>query len=298
LNLQHEFGLFGGNWGDYLLDFLKELEKPVITTFHTILEKPSKDAERVMDGIIEHSHRIVVLARIGSKILEQTYDTLSDKVRHIPHGCPNLPYVSSNTMKNILGLRNKVILSSFGLISKGKGIEYAIQALPSIVNKEPDTLFLVIGQTHPEVRKHEGESYRNSLIDLAESLGVQKNIRFINKFLPKNELISYLQATDIYILPYPNPEQISSGTMLYALCTGKAIVTTPFLHAQEVIAQGAALDCEFKDPESIAWNVRALIESEQLMTLFERRAYEYSREMIWPNVAMHYVNLFYESIGI
>jgi glycosyltransferase involved in cell wall biosynthesis len=133
---------------------------------------------------------------------------------------------------------------------------------------------------------------------LADSLGVAKNVRFINKFLSKDELVSYLQATDIYLLPYPNPEQISSGTMLYALCTGKAIVTTPFLHAQEVIAHGAALDCEFKDPDSIAWNVNAFIKSRELREIFERRAYEYSREMIWPNVAMKYVNLSYESVGI
>jgi CBS domain-containing protein len=298
LNLQHEFGLFGGTWGDYLIDFLEELEKPVITTFHTILEKPSREAERVMKEVIRLSHRIVVIARIGSRILEQTYDTLSDKVRHIPHGCPNVPFVSSETVKNVLGFKNRTILSTFGLLSRGKGIEYAIKALPGIVKKEPNILYLVIGQTHPEVRKHEGESYRQSLIDLTNSLGVENNVRFINRFLPKSELIRFLQSTDIYILPYPNPEQISSGTMLYALCTGKAIVTTPFLHAQEVIAQGAALDCNFRDPDSITWSVNALLSSKQLLSTFEESAYEYSRDMIWPNVAMKYVNLFYESIGM
>ena len=298
VNLQHEFGLFGGEWGDHLLYFLEELKKPLVTTFHTILENPNETAKKVMTEIIEHSQRLIVLARVGARILEQTYDTLPEKVRYIPHGCPNLPLISSDTMKKVLGLKNRIILSSFGLISRGKGIEYAIQALPSIVETEPETLFLVIGQTHPEVRKYEGESYRHSLIELSESLGVSKNVRFINKFLPKNELISYLQATDIYILPYPNPGQISSGTMLYALCTGKAIVTTPFLHAQEVIAQGAALDCEFKDSDSIAWSVNAFIKSKETRELFQRRAYEYSRDMIWPNVAMKYVNLFYKSLGM
>jgi CBS domain-containing protein len=298
LNLQHEFGLFGGTWGDFLVDFLEELEKPVITTFHTILETPSRDAERVMKDVIRLSHRIVVIARIGARILEQTYDTLPDKVRHIPHGCPNVPFVSSETMKNVLGYKNKVILSTFGLLSRGKGIEYAVKALPGIVEKEPNCLYLIIGETHPEVRKHEGESYRQSLKDLVKSLGVENNVRFINRFLSKNELISFLQATDVYILPYPNPEQISSGTMLYALCTGKAIVTTPFLHAQEVIAQGAALDCQFRDPDSITWSVNALLSSKPFLNNFEKRAYAYSRDMIWPNVAMKYVNLFYESIGI
>ena len=298
LNLQHEFGLFGGTWGDYLIPFLEELDKPVITTLHTILETPNRDAERVMKDIIRLSHRIVVIARLGSRILEQKYDTLPDKVRYIPHGCPNVPFVSSETVKKYLGYKNKVILSTFGLLSRGKGLEYGINALPGIVDKTPNVLYLIIGQTHPEVRKHEGESYRQSLIDLVKSLGVEKNVRFINRFLPKDELIRFLQATDVYILPYPNPEQISSGTMLYALCTGKAIVTTPFLHAQEIIAQGAALDCEFKDPDSITWAVNALLSSKQFHSNFEKRAYAYSRDMIWPNVAMKYANLFYESIGM
>ena len=298
INIQHEFGLFGGTWGDYLLNFLEEIEKPVITTLHTILEKPGKDTKRVMKGIIELSDRVVVLARIGSKILEEDYDTLSDKVRYIPHGGPNLPFIKSEPMKKVLGLNNRLIISNFGLISRGKGIEYAIRALPDIIKEEPNALFLVIGETHPEVRKHEGEAYRSSLVNLAESLGVEENVRFINKFLPKDDFIRYLQATDICILPYPNPNQISSGVLLYALCVGKAIVTTPFLHAQEVISQGAALDCEFNNPDSIAWAVNAFIKSNQLREIFEKRAYEYSRDMIWPNVAMRYVNLFYESIGI
>ena len=298
INLQHEFGLFGGSWGDYLIPFLEEVNKPVITTLHTILETPNKDAERVMRALIRLSHRLVVIARIGARILEQTYDTLPDKVRYIPHGCPNVPFINSETVKNYLGYKNKVIMSTFGLISQGKGLEYAINALPGIVEKTPNLLYLIIGQTHPEVRKHEGERYRQSLIDQVKSLGVEKNVRFINRFLPKNELIRFLQATEVYVLPYPNPEQISSGTMLYALCTGKAIVTTPFLHAQEIIAQGAALDCEFKDPDSITWAVNALLSSKQFHANFEKRAYEYSRDMIWPNVAMKYANLFYECIGI
>ena len=298
LNLQHEFGLFGGNWGDYLLDFLEELDKPIITTFHTILEKPGVDAERVMKEIIRLSHRIIVLARVGSRILEQTYETIPDKVRHIPHGCPNVPFIDSEPVKNVLGYKNRTVLSTFGLLSRGKGVEYAIEAMPYIVEKDPNALYLVIGQTHPEVRKHEGESYRQSLIDRVESLGVENNVQFINRFLSKNELITYLQATDIYIIPYPNLEQISSGTMLYALCTGKAIVSTPFLHAQEVIDQGAALDCGFRDAASIADSVNELLSSKQLQRNFEKRAYAYSRDMIWPSVAMQYVNLFYESIGM
>jgi glycosyltransferase involved in cell wall biosynthesis/CBS domain-containing protein len=298
LNLQHEYGLFGGIWGDYLIDFLEEVKKPVITTLHTILENPPPDAYRVMKDIIRLSHRIVVIARVGSRILEQTYETLPDKVRHIPHGCPNVPFVNSNTVKPFLGFKDRLIFATFGLISRGKGIEYAIQSLPDIVTEHPDILYLVIGETHPEVRKHEGESYRQSLIDLVESLGLTNNVRFVNRFLSKNELIRFLQATDIYILPYPNPEQISSGTMMYALCTGKAIVTTPFLHAQEVISQEAAVASEFKDSKSIAQSVNSILDSPEQRRILETSAYDYSRGMIWPNVAMRYVNLFYKSTGI
>jgi glycosyltransferase involved in cell wall biosynthesis len=166
------------------------------------------------------------------------------------------------------------------------------------VEQDPRTLYLIIGETHPEVRKHEGESYRQSLYELVETLGIKNNVRFVNRFLEKGDLIRFLQATDIYILPYPNREQISSGTLLYALSTGKAIVSTPFLHAGEVISQGAATECRFKDPASIANSVNNLIKFEATRENYERRAYEYSREMIWPNVAMRYVNLFYECVGM
>jgi glycosyltransferase involved in cell wall biosynthesis len=298
VNIQHEFGLYGGVWGDYLIEFLKELEKPVVTTLHTILLEPPPDAERVTREILNYSKCVVVMAKVGIKILEQLYDTLPDKVRYIPHGCPNVPFVKSDAMKQFLGLEDRLVLSTFGLISSGKGIEYAIKAIPEIVEQDPRTLYLIIGETHPEVRKHEGESYRQSLHELVETLGIENNVRFVNRFLEKGDLIRFLQATDIYILPYPNREQISSGTLLYALSTGKAIVSTPFLHAGEVISQGAATECRFKDPASIASSVNNLIKFEAAREKYERRAYEYSREMIWPNVAMRYVNLFYECIGM
>jgi glycosyltransferase involved in cell wall biosynthesis len=238
------------------------------------------------------------MARVGIQIIEQLYDTPVDKVRYIPHGCPNVPFILSETIKRRLGLKDKTILSTFGLISRGKGIEYAIQALPSIVKLDPQILYLIIGETHPEVRKNEGELYRKELINLVESLGLDENVRFVNRFLPLNDLIRYLQATDIYILPYPNKEQISSGTLLYALSTGKAIVSTPFLHAEEVISEGCAWKCEFRDPSSITDKVRTMLQYEDIHRKLEENAYRYSRDMIWPNVAMQYVNLFYETLNM
>jgi glycosyltransferase involved in cell wall biosynthesis/CBS domain-containing protein len=298
VNLQHEYGIFGGEWGKYVNEFLQTIEKPVITTLHTVLEEPVPNARRVMEGILEQSDLVIVMAKVGIGMLEQLYGSYPDKIRHIPHGCPNVPYLGTTMAKRSLGLKDHAVLSTFGLLSRGKGIEYAIEALPQILKDRPEILYLIIGETHPEVRKREGEEYRQFLLDLVESLGLEKNVRFVNRFLPENELINYLQASDIYVIPYPNREQISSGTLTYALSTGKAIVTTPFLHAEDVISKGAALECRFKDPDSIAGCVNTLLRDKQIHDRFGRMAYEYSRDMIWPSVAMRYVNVFYHALGL
>jgi CBS domain-containing protein/glycosyltransferase involved in cell wall biosynthesis len=298
VSLQHEYGLFGGVWGEHILAFLERVEKSVVTTLHTVLPEPVPDAHRVLEGVIRFSEHVTVMARVGIGILEQVYLTFGDKAQYIPHGCPNVPFISNVLVKKGLGLEDRVVLSTFGLISRGKGIEYAIRALPPIVKAEPRVLYLVIGETHPEVRKHEGEGYRQSLLDLVGDLGIERNVRFVNRFLEKSELINFLQATDVYILPYPNEAQISSGTLLYALSTGKAIVSTPFLHAKEVMSEGAAIRCEFRAPESIADEVINLLKFDDVHDKFERRAYQYSREMIWPNVGMRYVNLFYKTLDL
>jgi glycosyltransferase involved in cell wall biosynthesis/CBS domain-containing protein len=298
VSLQHEYGLFGGIWGEHILAFLEGVEKPVVTTLHTVLPEPVPDAHRVLERVLRFSEHVTVMAKVGIGILEQVYLTFGDKAQYIPHGCPNVPFISNIPVKKGLGLEDRIVLSTFGLISRGKGIEYAIRALPQIVKAEPRVLYLVIGETHPEVRKHEGESYRQSLLDLVGDLGMERNVRFVNRFLEKSELISYLQATDVYILPYPNEDQISSGTLLYALSTGKAIVSTPFLHAEEVMSEGAAMRCEFRAPESIADSVINLLQFGNVHDKLERRAYQYSREMIWPNVGMRHINLFYKTLDL
>lgn len=298
VNLQHEYGIFGGEWGDYVTELLRRIRKPVVTTLHTLLEKPGSDARAVSEQILEHSDFVVVMARAGIGILEERYGIQASKIRYIPHGCRNVPLIGTEMTKRNLGLKDRVILSTFGLLSRGKGIEYAIRALPQIVKKDPSIMYLIIGETHPEVRKVEGESYRQMLLDIVESLGLEKNVRFVNRFLTENELIRHLQATDIYILPYPNREQISSGTLSYALSTGRAVVTTPFLQAEEVISKGAALKCEFRDSNSIAERVNTLLEDHETRQRLNRTAYDYSRAMIWPNVAMSYVNVFCHALGI
>jgi len=296
ISLQHEFGLFGGAWGEHVIHFLEMLKKPIITCLHTVLLQPDSTARRVLKGILQYSNYVIVMAKVGVRILEELYETFPDKVRYVPHWCPNGPLLRSESMKRRLGLEDRITISTFGLLSRSKGIEYAIEALPKIAQAEPRVLYLVIGQTHPQVRKHEGETYRAKLSELVESLGLDNNVRFVNRFLRKNELIGYLQATDIYVIPYPNREQISSGTLLYALSTGKAIVSTPFLHAEEVISEGCAMECSFKDPTSIADCAVTLLKNDDVRRRLERRAYEYSRAMIWPQVAMRYVNRFYEAL--
>jgi glycosyltransferase involved in cell wall biosynthesis/CBS domain-containing protein len=298
VNLQHEYGIFGGEWGEYVTVLLQKVQKPVVTTLHTILEQPDPDARMVLGRVLERSNLVIVMAKVGMGILEHLYGRFADKIRYIPHGCPNVPFVGTAMMKQSLGFKDRVVISTFGLLSRGKGIEYVIQALPQMLGEHPEILYLVIGETHPEVRKREGETYRGFLLDQVDSLGVEKNVRFVNRFLTENELISYLQATDIYVIPYPNREQVSSGTLSYALSTGKPIVTTPFLHAEEPISSGAALQCEFKDPTSIAERVNRLLGDDQIRQRYARMAYEYSRPMIWPNVAMRYVNTFYRALGL
>jgi glycosyltransferase involved in cell wall biosynthesis len=199
-------------------------------------------------------------------------------------------------VKPSLGLKGKTILSTFGLINRGKGIEYAIQALPTLIEKYPNILYLIIGETHPEVRKIEGENYRMKLIGLVNQLGLENHVRFHNRFLTKRELIRYLQATDIYITPYLGPNQASSGTLVYALGAGRAVVSTPYIHAKEVLSHGRGMFCEFKNSDSIAEEVKKLLENDKLRKDVEKKAYRYSRSFIWPNVAQKYIDILKQSI--
>lgn len=291
VNLQHEFGLFGGTWGKHINAFLQELEKPVVTTLHTIIPDFGSTARIVLENITHHSTSIIVMTSKARQLLRH-YKINSEKINVIPHGCPDVPFVNSEKLKVALGLKDRIVLSTFGLISRGKGIQHVIRALPSIITKEPRILYLVIGETHPEVRKKEGERYRKRLMKLTADLKLRKHVRYYNRFLPKLELIRYLQATDIYITPYVDRNQISSGTLVYALGTGKAIISTPYLHAQEALADGRGLLCKFRSPSSIAKSISFLLENPEQRRSLERSAYAYSRDFTWPKVAENYAKLF------
>ena len=291
INLQHTFGLFGGEWGEYINSFLEDLQKPVVTTLHTIVPNFGPTAQTVLESIAYHSASIVVMTTTALQLLK-SYNIKREKIDVIPHGCPDVPFVTSERPKTSLGLRNRIVLSTFGLINRRKGIQHAIRALPSLVKKEPRILYLIIGETHPEVRKTEGERYRKRLMRLVDELQLGKHVRFYNRFIPKRELIRYLQATDIYITPYVGRNQISSGTLVYALGTGKAIISTPYLHAEEALADGRGLLCKFRSPSSIAECINRLIEDTELRFSLERKAYAYSRNFTWPKVAEKYAKLF------
>jgi glycosyltransferase involved in cell wall biosynthesis len=295
VNVQHEFGIYGGEWGEYILSFLRNVHKPVVTTLHTVQPDFEPRARNVLKEILAHSKAIVVMARAAKNILKE-YNVPNKKINLVQHGCPDIPFLASDSVKPSLGLKGRIILSTSGLINGGKGIEYAIQALPPLVEKYPNILYLIIGETHPEVRKIEGETYRMNLIKLVDRLGLKNHVRFHNRFLSRRELISYLHATDIYIIPYIGPNQVSSGTLVYALAAGRAIVSTPYLHAKEVLSHGRGLFCEFKNPESIADEVKKLLENDKLRRDLGKKAYRYSRRFIWPKVAQEYANILKRAI--
>jgi glycosyltransferase involved in cell wall biosynthesis len=236
------------------------------------------------------SEAIVVIPRIAIRLLKNQ-GLPFNKCVVIPHGCPEIPFVNSDKIKPALGLKGSFVISTFGLISRAKGIEYAIRALPSVIQREPNAVYLVIGETHPEVRKNEGEIYRKKLMKLVDELGLESHVRFHNRFLSKRELINYLQSTDVYVTPYISPNQISSGTLTYALGAGKAVVSTPYLHAKEVLAGGRGLFCKFHDSNTIAECINTLLNT-KLRQRIQAKAYKYSRRFVWSNIANEYVKLF------
>ncbi len=293
VNVQHEFGIFGGESGEYICAFMNKLEKPLATTLHTVLPNFENKAKEVFEKVVDRSAAIVVLNETTRSLVKQ-YGVPEKKIKVIPHGCPDVPLVSTSKVKPLLGLKNKIVLSTFGLLSRGKGIEYVIQALPEVIKKQPRIVYYVLGVTHPQVKSSDGEAYRNMLLRMAKKLGLRGHVKFLNRFLSKPELYNYLQATDVYITPYLSPNQVSSGTLSYALAAGKAVVSTPYLHAKEALGEGRGVFCRFHDSASIAEKVTEIIENKRLRTSLERKAYAYSRKFTWPLIAKKYLKLFDE----
>ncbi|WP_242139799.1 glycosyltransferase family 4 protein [Sphingomonas sp. TREG-RG-20F-R18-01] len=283
--LQHEYGIFGGPAGEHILALLDRVSLPVIVTLHTILEKPDADQRRVMEGLLQRASRVVVMAERGREILERVYGASGRSIVMIPHGVPDRDFVEPDTLKPRFGWEGRKVVLTFGLLAPGKGIEVMIEALPKIVAEHPETLYAVLGATHPNLVAYEGEKYRDGLKALAEKLGVSNNIQFIDAFLEHDELIDYLQAADIYATPYLNPAQITSGTLSYAVGVGKAVVSTPYVHATEILADGHGVLVDFSDSAAFAREINALLSSDRNRTRLQERAYARGRTMIWPRLA-------------
>jgi glycosyltransferase involved in cell wall biosynthesis len=292
LNIQHEYGLFGGDDGEWIVDVLAFVRKPVIVSLHTVLPEPTPDHMRVARTICAMASSVVVLSETGRHILIERYGIEPNKVAVIHHGVPDVPFRDTEAAKSALGLGHRQVVSTFGLINRGKGLEFAIEAMRDVAAANPEALYLILGETHPLVRRHEGEVYRESLEALVTAHGLGKNVQLIDRYLGFEELVRYLQATDIYLTPYLNPVQIVSGTLAYAVGLGKAIVSTPYLYAEELLAHGRGFLVQFRDAASIANTVNSLFADPDLRASTERRAYRFGRQMTWPHVAQEYGRLF------
>ena len=290
--LQHEYGIFGGRAGGYILELLRELRMPVVTTLHTILRDPNADQRRVLEEIVSLSDRVVVMSERGAEILQSIYDVPEEKIDLIPHGIPDVPFVDPSFHKDLFGVEGKSVLLSFGLLSANKGIENVISALPAILEEYPNVVYIVVGATHPHVIKNEGESYRLSLQRLAHEKGVEGNVIFYNRFVSLEELVQFISASDIYITPYLDAAQITSGTLAYTLGAGKAVISTPYWYAEEMLADERGALVPFKDPQALAAQVIDLLANESKRHAMRKRAYLFGRDMIWPQVARRYMKTF------
>ncbi|MES2753684.1 MAG: glycosyltransferase family 4 protein [Pseudomonadota bacterium] len=283
--LQHEYGIFGGAAGDHILALLDRVTIPVIVTLHTILESPNADQRRVMEALLRRAARVIVMAERGREILTRVYGARRTAVMTIPHGVPDREFVEPDTLKDRFGWNGRKVVLTFGLLSPGKGIETLIAALPAVAANHPDLLYVVLGATHPHLIAHEGEAYRDRLAAMAAERGVGDHIEFVDAFLTHHELIDRLQAADVYVTPYVNPAQITSGTLAYAVGVGKAVVSTPYVHATEILSDGHGVLVDFGDSAAFAREIDALLASERNRTALSRRAYARGRTMIWPRLA-------------
>ena len=287
VSIQHEFGIFGGEQGSYLIAFLESLEKPCVITFHSVIPEPNKNLKRVVQALAKKSDAFMVMTKKAREVLREHYD-IKSQIYVVHHGVPTVDFEPPIKEKKKLGLQDKFVLSSFGLLGPGKGYEFVIESLPNVVKQFPNLLYLIAGETHPVIRKNEGEKYRNSLERKIKKLGLQKNVKFYNKYMTLKEIITYLKASDIYISASLNPNQASSGTLVYALSCGRPVISTPFMHAEEAVTEDRGRLTKFKDSKSFETAILEVLSDNKLRNTMSRKAFEYTRQMLWPNVSIAY----------
>lgn len=290
--VEHEYGIYGDNYGSNILYFLENINKPVTVTFHTVLPDPSVEMKDVTQKIIEYSDKVIVMTDSSKKILEEVYGAPQEKVRMIPHGIHPIPFSDGEDAKEQLDLTDKKVLSTFGFLSRGKGIEFGIKAISKVVKDFPDIMYLIVGETHPVVKQREGESYRKELQDLVKKLKLEKHIKFYDQYLQVADLLKFLEATDIYLSLSQNPFQAVSGTFSYALGAGRPVISTEFAQAKEVITSEVGALVEIGSEEGVAREIRRLLNDKGLIISMSKNAYFRTRIMTWPNVALSYMREF------
>src|SRR5579862_9240824 len=290
--LQHEYGIFGGPAGSHILHLLRSLKMPVVTTLHTVLREPNPDQLMVMEEIAELSDRLIVMSQLSSQFLQEIFKVSGSKIDIIPHGVPDLPFLDPNFYKDRFGVEGKAVLLTFGLLSPNKGIENVIQALPQILSKHNNVAYIVAGATHPHILRREGDKYRASLQALAKEVGVESHVIFHDRFATPEEMVEFIGAADIYITPYRHEAQVVSGTLAYALGAGKAIISTPYWHAIELLDDRRGALVPFQNPEAIAQKTIELLDTPAIRHAMRKRAYKFARAMVWKRVAQGYMESF------
>lgn len=289
--VQHEFGIFGGPDGKHLIQLLQRLTIPVITTLHTILDTPTEGQRTVINEIARLSQKLICISKKGIEILNKTYGIPKSKCQHIHHGVHQTEEVDKEAFKEKLGVKNKKLLLTFGLLSRNKSLEVVINALPGVVNKHPDLVYIILGATHPHVIRHEGEAYRQSLAQLAAKLGLEENVMFIDHFFSNEELFEFLKVCDIYVIPYLGEKQISSGTLIYAMGAGKPVISTPFWYAEEMLAEDRGLLFDFSDSEQLTEKIILLLDDDEQRLAMGNRAFEFAAECFWHLIGKQYIEL-------
>jgi glycosyltransferase involved in cell wall biosynthesis len=290
--LQHEYGIFGGPAGSHILHFLRSLKMPVVTTLHTVLREPNPDQMMVMEEIAELSDRLIVMSQLSSQFLQEIFKVPGSKIDMVPHGVPDLPFLDPNFYKDRFGVEGKAVLLTFGLLSPNKGIENVIQAMPRILSKHKNVVYIVAGATHPHILRREGDKYRTTLQALAKEVGVESQVIFHDRFVSPEEMAEFIGAADIYITPYRHEAQVVSGTLAYALGAGKAIISTPYWHAVELLDDRRGALVPFQNPNAIAQKTIELLDTPAIRHAMRKRAYVFARDMIWKRVAQGYMESF------